>query len=123
MRGDPTLLADPQLAIVGSRNATPGGRELTRELAARLAACGLVITSGLALGVDGADPSVLDRLAPYPFWRKVVQRLPQFIRPSAAFYGHAVAFDDTGTIRASLEDPSGQVHTVTGVLETPGRST
>ncbi len=72
------------------------------------------------LGLVSPRNPLLDRLAPYPFWRKVVQRLPQFIRPSAAFYGHAVAFDDTGTIRASLQDPSGQVHTVTGVLETPG---
>ncbi len=54
VRGDPLLLAEPQLAIVGSRNPTPVGRDVTRELASRLAACGLVITSGLAVGVDGA---------------------------------------------------------------------
>lgn len=54
VRGDPLLLAEPQLAIVGSRNPTPVGREVTRELASRLAACGLVITSGLAVGIDGA---------------------------------------------------------------------
>ena len=54
VRGDPLLLAEPQIAIVGSRNPTPVGREVTRELASRLAACGLVITSGLAVGVDGA---------------------------------------------------------------------
>jgi len=47
VRGDPLLLAEPQIAIVGSRNPTPVGREVTRELASRLAACGLVITSGL----------------------------------------------------------------------------
>lgn len=54
VRGDPGLLSEPQLAIVGSRNATAGGLELTRDLAGQLAACGLVITSGLAIGVDGA---------------------------------------------------------------------
>ncbi|MFZ0790047.1 MAG: DNA-processing protein DprA, partial [Chromatiaceae bacterium] len=53
VRGDPLLLAEPQIAIVGSRNPTPVGREVTRELASRLAAFGLVITSGLAVGVDG----------------------------------------------------------------------
>lgn len=70
------------------------------------------------LGLVSPRNPLLDSLAPHPFWRKVVQRLPQFIRPSATLYGHAVAFDDTGTIRASLQDPGGEVHTVTGVLET-----
>jgi DNA processing protein len=54
VRGDPSALSDPQLAIVGSRNPTPQGSETTRGLAAFLAGCGLTITSGLALGVDGA---------------------------------------------------------------------
>lgn len=53
-RGDPSLLAEPQIAIVGSRNPTPGGRETTRELASGLAGFGLVITSGMAMGIDGA---------------------------------------------------------------------
>ncbi len=52
VRGDPGLLARPQLAIVGSRRPTPAGRELAREFAGRLAAFGLVITSGLAHGID-----------------------------------------------------------------------
>jgi DNA processing protein len=54
VRGDPSVLSDPQLAIVGSRNPTPQGSETTRGLAGFLAGCGLTITSGLALGVDGA---------------------------------------------------------------------
>ena len=54
VRGDAGILSDPQLAIVGSRNPTPQGLETTRELARYLAGCGLTITSGLALGVDGA---------------------------------------------------------------------
>jgi DNA processing protein len=54
LRGDPAVLADPQLAVVGSRNPTPAGRETTRELARHLAGCGITITSGLAAGVDGA---------------------------------------------------------------------
>jgi DNA processing protein len=54
VRGDPQLLHEPQLAIVGSRNPTAGGQETAREFAAYLAGLGLVITSGLALGVDAA---------------------------------------------------------------------
>ena len=47
----------PQLAIVGSRNPTPGGRENASRFAAHLARCGLTITSGLAVGVDAASHS------------------------------------------------------------------
>jgi DNA processing protein len=54
VRGDPGFLLDPQLAMVGSRNPTPGARETTVAFARHLAACGLTITSGLALGIDGA---------------------------------------------------------------------
>jgi len=52
--GDPALLARPQIAIVGSREATAAGRETAFEFAARLAACGFAITSGLAAGIDAA---------------------------------------------------------------------
>ena len=54
VRGDPAALMDPQLAMVGSRNPTPACRDTTRAFARHLAACGLTITSGLAVGVDGA---------------------------------------------------------------------
>ncbi len=52
VRGDPSVLSAPQLALVGSRRPTPGGIELARSLSAALASRGLVITSGLARGID-----------------------------------------------------------------------
>jgi len=48
-------LCEPQLAMVGSRNPTAGGRATAREFAARCARIGLVVTSGLALGIDAAS--------------------------------------------------------------------
>ena len=52
--GSVDVLNDPQLAIVGSRNPTPQGQDTAHELAEYLAGRGLVITSGLALGIDSA---------------------------------------------------------------------
>ncbi len=50
----PTLTPSTALAIVGSRNPTPQGAINARDFACGLAASGLTIVSGLALGVDGA---------------------------------------------------------------------
>jgi DNA processing protein len=50
--GNPASLADPQLAMVGSRCPTAQGRETALAFAAALSARGLAITSGLAEGID-----------------------------------------------------------------------
>ncbi|HFQ13170.1 MAG TPA: DNA-protecting protein DprA [Gammaproteobacteria bacterium] len=52
--GQPELLDFQQLAIVGSRTPTPTGRETAQAFAAHLADLGLVVTSGLAQGIDAA---------------------------------------------------------------------
>jgi DNA processing protein len=54
VRGDIRVLGEPQLAMVGSRNPTAGGRATAREFASFFARAGLTITSGLALGIDAA---------------------------------------------------------------------
>ncbi len=53
--GDASLLASPQIAMVGSRHATRAGLELAESFAAELAQRGLCISSGLAYGVDAAS--------------------------------------------------------------------
>ena len=59
--GDISLLSEPQMAIVGSRRPTPVGAKIARQLSSQLASLGIVITSGMALGVDGlAHEGALD---------------------------------------------------------------
>ncbi|MGM0768285.1 MAG: DNA-processing protein DprA [Pseudomonadota bacterium] len=52
--GNRALLQRDQIGIVGSRNATRTGLDQARAFAAALGREGFVITSGLALGIDGA---------------------------------------------------------------------
>ena len=53
LKGNPGLLHDTQIAIVGSRNPTLPGQENAWQFATSLSRMGVVITSGLALGIDG----------------------------------------------------------------------
>ena len=54
VKGSTALLHRPALAVVGSRAATSYGLKIAHDLSARLAGQGLVIVSGLALGIDAA---------------------------------------------------------------------
>ncbi len=55
--GNPALLERDQIGVIGSRNATRAGLDHARRFSAELSARNLVITSGLALGIDGAAHS------------------------------------------------------------------
>ncbi|MDD7805982.1 MAG: DNA-processing protein DprA [Endozoicomonas sp. (ex Botrylloides leachii)] len=52
--GNPVLLSEPQIAVVGSRRPTPQGRTMATEMASQLTRSGFVVTSGMAMGIDGA---------------------------------------------------------------------
>lgn len=83
------LLTRPRVAIVGSRQVTPYGKQVTTELASKLAERGIVIISGLALGVDGLAhqatldaagitiavlPTPIEKISPPYHWR-LAQRI------------------------------------------------
>lgn len=54
LRGDPSALVNPGLAIIGARKSTPYGRAIA-EMAGRMAAeSGIVVVSGAARGCDQA---------------------------------------------------------------------
>jgi DNA processing protein len=59
--GDPEILWQPQVAVIGSRNPTAGGKDNARDFAGELARQGLTVTSGLAAGIDSiAHEAALD---------------------------------------------------------------
>ena len=55
VRGNPEVLTQPGIAMVGTRHPTPYGSGMAERLACDLAGQGLVIISGMARGVDTAS--------------------------------------------------------------------
>ncbi len=59
--GDPIVLWQPQIAVIGSRNPSAGGRDNALDFATELARQGLTVTSGMASGIDSiAHGAALD---------------------------------------------------------------
>lgn len=57
----PELLNRPKIAVVGSRKYSTYGRQVTQDFTAKLAQAGVLIISGLALGIDSiAHKATLD---------------------------------------------------------------
>jgi len=54
VRGKAATLAQPMVAMVGSRNASAAGIKFAERLARDLGAAGFVVVSGLARGIDAA---------------------------------------------------------------------
>ncbi|MDX2163960.1 MAG: DNA-processing protein DprA [Gammaproteobacteria bacterium] len=53
-QGNVSILKKAQIAMVGSRNPTPSGEDIAYQFAKSFSNAGLVVTSGLALGIDAA---------------------------------------------------------------------
>jgi DNA processing protein len=60
-KGDPDVLWQPQVAVIGSRNPTAGGKDNAKDFSTELCNQGMTITSGLACGIDSiAHAAALD---------------------------------------------------------------
>jgi len=70
------------------------------------------------LGFTSPRIGLLDSLAAKPFVRKVVQRLPSFVRPAAKYYGHILAISGEGEVLVNLQDPAATYPLTTGASET-----
>jgi len=62
-----------------------------------------------------------DSLAQRPFMRKVLVRLPRFLLPLGASYGHVFAIDEDGNVIEDLQDPTGSYPEATSATETKDR--
>lgn len=69
------------------------------------------------LGLASPRSAALDALSDYPGLRKVVQRLPAFLRPKAQHYGHVIKLSGEGQVLLSLQDPAGKIPMTTGAIE------
>ena len=64
--------------------------------------------------------AALDRILPSSFLRKMIIRLPDFLRPSEVKYGIVLGFDLKGDLIHNLQDPDGGFAPVTSVNEWQG---
>lgn len=71
----------------------------------------------LWLGLTSPRSKIVDDLAGEPFWRKVIQRLPETMRPNIKPYGMVVAINKEGEVLHNLHSPSGAVFATTGAAE------
>lgn len=69
------------------------------------------------LGLVSPRSKPLDMFSDSPFIRKMMQRLPAFIRPQAQSFGHIVGINDQGEVVHNLQDPLGMYGLTTGALE------
>lgn len=71
------------------------------------------------VGLTSPRADILDELSGKPGTRKMIQRLPAFIRPSAELYGFVMAIDIDGNVLAQYQDPAAAYPLTTGATE-PG---
>jgi len=83
------------------------------------------INTGLAghfwIGLVAPRNDLIDVLSGSPLSRKVIQRLPAFIRPAAVPSSHIIAINGDGEILMNLQDTGTHFPAITGAYETRDR--
>jgi DNA processing protein len=143
--GDPGALEVPGVAVVGTRRATGYGRAVATEIADELAAAGVTIVSGLAIGIDGDAhraalaaggrtiavlPGPLDRIYPpshRSLARNVAERGGALVsempvgstigRPDFARRNRLIAALAIGVVVVEAPDRSGALLTATAAID------
>lgn len=72
------------------------------------------------VGLVSPRSELLDRYAESPFVRRIMQRLPAFVRPKPIPSSHVIAINGEGEVLMDLQDPAARYPMLTGVLETRG---
>lgn len=70
-------------------------------------------------GVVSPRSKIADQVSAQPFLRKVIMRLPAFVRPKAQRYSFVVRIDEEGQVLDTLQDPEGSYALNTGLIEGP----
>jgi len=70
------------------------------------------------IGLVAPRNKLLDDLSDAPFVRKIVQRLPAFVRPKAVPSSHVIAINGDGQVLMNLQDSTLKFPALTGVHET-----
>lgn len=70
------------------------------------------------IGLVAPRNALLDKLAGKPWLRKLVQRLPAFVRPRAEPSSHVIAITGDGEVLMNLQDPAAIVPALSGAFET-----
>lgn len=71
------------------------------------------------IGLIAPRSAPLDATSGQPFLRKVIQRLPAFLRPAAVPHSQVIAINGDGDILENLHDANARFPSLTGVFETP----
>ncbi len=71
---------------------------------------------GFLLGLVSKRVPLADQLAEYPFARKIIQRLPAFIRPKAISHGFIIRLTPEGEVDDVWQDPTGAYPLTTGAV-------
>jgi DNA processing protein len=122
-RGNLALCSRPRVAIVGTRSATPAGREMAQRFGRELSDLGIAIVSGLAFGIDanahagalasedaapiGVVGSGLDVIYPRAnaeLWKRVTDRGVMFSEYFPGSRPTQISFPDRNRIIAGLCD-------------------